>query len=199
MVNTIKNIKKKLKISRLKNNFNIGPNSFLGNCFNIDVREKRNDIVLSIGNNSFVDSTFVFEKNTGNISIGDNCHIGNSTFISINKITIEDDVTIAWGCTFYDHNSHSLDWMERKKDQEKEIDNLKNNNNIIFGKNWDTVKNEPIKICSKAWIGMNCIVLKGVTIGEGAVVAAGSVVTKDVEPWTVVGGNPATFIKRLNK
>ena len=40
------------------------------------------------------------------------------------------------------------------------------------------------------------IVLPGVTIGEGAVVAAGSVVTKDVEPWTVVGGNPARFIKK---
>ena len=40
------------------------------------------------------------------------------------------------------------------------------------------------------------IVLPGVTIGEGAVVGAGSVVTKDVEPWTVVGGNPAKFIKK---
>lgn len=47
-----------------------------------------------------------------------------------------------------------------------------------------------------AWIGARAIVLPGVTIGEGAVVAAGAVVTKDVEPWTVVGGNPAKFIKK---
>ncbi|MBW7952730.1 MAG: antibiotic acetyltransferase, partial [Chitinophagaceae bacterium] len=39
------------------------------------------------------------------------------------------------------------------------------------------------------------IILKGVTIGEGAIVAAGSVVTKDVAPYTIVGGNPAKFIK----
>ena len=44
---------------------------------------------------------------------------------------------------------------------------------------------------------MNCIILKGVTIGEGAVVAAGSVVTKDVPPYTMVGGNPARKIKDI--
>lgn len=54
----------------------------------------------------------------------------------------------------------------------------------------------PITICDGVWIGARAIVLPGVTIGEGAVVAAGAVVTKDVEPWTVVGGNPAMVVKR---
>ena len=54
----------------------------------------------------------------------------------------------------------------------------------------------PIAVGANAWIAGWSIVLPGVTIGEGAVVAAGAVVTKDVEPWTVVGGNPAKFIKR---
>ena len=44
---------------------------------------------------------------------------------------------------------------------------------------------------------MNCIILKGVTIGEGAIVGAGSVVTKDVPAWTVVAGNPAKIVKKL--
>ena len=52
----------------------------------------------------------------------------------------------------------------------------------------------PITICDGVWIGARAIILPGVIIGEGAVVAAGAVVTKDVEPWTVVGGNPAKFI-----
>lgn len=55
---------------------------------------------------------------------------------------------------------------------------------------------KPIAICDGAWVASKAIILPGVTIGEGAVVAAGAVVTKDVEPWTVVGGNPAKFIKR---
>ena len=54
----------------------------------------------------------------------------------------------------------------------------------------------PINICDGVWIGARAIILPGITIGEGAVVAAGSVVTKDVEPWNVVGGNPAKFIKK---
>ena len=53
-----------------------------------------------------------------------------------------------------------------------------------------------IVIGSCVWIATGAMVLPGVTIGDGAVVAAGSVVTKDVEPWTVVGGNPARFIKK---
>ena len=55
---------------------------------------------------------------------------------------------------------------------------------------------DPITIGSNAWVAGWSIILPGVTIGEGAVVAAGAVVTKDVEPWTVVGGNPAKFIKK---
>lgn len=53
----------------------------------------------------------------------------------------------------------------------------------------------PIMVADGVWIGARAIILPGVTIGEGAVVAAGAVVTKDVEPWTVVGGNPAKVIK----
>lgn len=54
----------------------------------------------------------------------------------------------------------------------------------------------PVNICDNVWIATGAIVLLGVTVGEGAVVAAGAVVTKDVEPWTVIAGNPAKFIKR---
>lgn len=53
----------------------------------------------------------------------------------------------------------------------------------------------PIHIGANAWVAGWSLILPGVTIGEGAVVAAGAVVTKDVAPWTVVGGNPAKFIK----
>ncbi len=51
-----------------------------------------------------------------------------------------------------------------------------------------------VTICNYVWLGSRCIILPGVTIGEGAVVAAGAVVTKDVEPYTVVGGIPAKKI-----
>ena len=55
---------------------------------------------------------------------------------------------------------------------------------------------KPIMIGDSAWVSAKSIVLPGIMIGEGAVVAAGAVVSKDAEPWTVVGGNPAKFIKK---
>lgn len=55
----------------------------------------------------------------------------------------------------------------------------------------------PIKICNNVWLGANVTVLQGVTIGEWSVVAAGAVVTKDVAPYTIVGGIPAKFIKKV--
>lgn len=57
---------------------------------------------------------------------------------------------------------------------------------------------KPVIIGADVWIGANCLILPGVTIGEGAVVAGGSVVTKDVAPFTVVAGNPARILKERN-
>lgn len=65
----------------------------------------------------------------------------------------------------------------------------------ITSTNFD-LETKPIRIMNFAWIATGATILQGVTIGAGAVVAAGAVVTKDVEPWTVVGGNPAKFIKK---
>ena len=53
----------------------------------------------------------------------------------------------------------------------------------------------PVKIGNDVWIGINAVILKGVTIGDGAVIASGAVVTKDVLPYTIVGGVPAKIIR----
>ncbi len=53
----------------------------------------------------------------------------------------------------------------------------------------------PVSIGSDVWIGVNCIIMGGVTIGNGAIIAAGSIVTKDVPPYAIVGGTPAKVIK----
>ncbi|PSC71458.1 Maltose O-acetyltransferase [Micractinium conductrix] len=55
----------------------------------------------------------------------------------------------------------------------------------------------PVKIGNDVWLGGGCLILPGVTVGDGATVAGGAVVTKDVEPNTLVGGNPARLIRRL--
>lgn len=58
-----------------------------------------------------------------------------------------------------------------------------------------TLITAPITICDNAWVAVNALIGMGVTIGEGAVVGAGACVFKDVEPWMIVGGNPAKVLK----
>lgn len=60
-----------------------------------------------------------------------------------------------------------------------------------------TGRNDSIVVEDSVWIGANVTILLGVTVGQGSIVAAGAVVTKDVEPYTVVGGIPARFIKNV--
>lgn len=68
-------------------------------------------------------------------------------------------------------------------------------NVLSFGESREAGSKGDIVVKDDVWIGTNAIICSGVTIGQGAIVAAGAVVTKDVEPYAIVGGNPAHFIK----
>lgn len=151
--------------------------------------------------NSVLSCRIVLERNVGRVTVGSDSYIGGSQIICAHQIDIGSNVLVSWGCTVVDHDSHSLNWRDRAEDVRKWREGL-----LTGGlekaselKNWDVVEMSPIKIEDKVWLGMNVTVLKGVTIGEGSVVAAGSMVTKDVPPWTLVAGNPARVIKELAK
>lgn len=185
-----------LQSQRLGKYFKLGKKSAFNPLYNLTLRKTAdNKIFLEIGENSLIEGKFVFEKETGEVKIGDRVFIGGGTnFICISSINIGDDVMFSWGCTVIDNDAHSLIWEERKDDVADWIKGI-NENQVGKYKSWSNVKSAPIYIGNKAWIGFNAIILKGVTIGEGAVVAAGSVVTKDVPDYAVVAGNPAVIIK----
>lgn len=114
----------------------------------------------------------------GSITIGDRCGISNATLFSQCRIVMEDDVFIGGGCCIYDTDFHSVKLDERLED----IGALR----------------APVLIKRGAWLGGHCIILKGVTIGENAVVGAGSVVTKDIPANEIWAGNPARFIRAVD-
>lgn len=156
---------------------------------------------LVLGTDSVLDGSLILERDdVGSIRLGDRVHLGGRTkLISIDSIVIEDDVTLAWDCTVYDHDSHPLAWEDRAADTPREIEDWKAGRSPIAGKDWSKVRHAPIRICRRAWLGFGVTVLKGVTIGEGAVVGAMSVVTRDVPPYAVVAGNPARIVRMLER
>ena len=106
------------------------------------------------------------------LNIGERVFINwGLTTVSTGGVTIEDDVQIAPNVALLTANHDYDDLM------------------ILHCK--------PIRICRRAWIGEGAKIMPGVTVGEYSVVASGSVVTKDVQPHTLVGGNPAKVIKKL--
>ena len=144
--------------------------------------------ILEIGEGSIVEGSLVSERDGACIVIGRNTFIGGSLLASALRIEVGDDVLISWGCNIVDHNSHAIGWKLRQHDVRDWYRGKKD---------WADVLIEAVKIGNKSWIGLNVIILKGVEVGEGAVVAAGSVVTKNVPPWTVAAGNPAKVIREI--
>lgn len=143
---------------------------------------------ITIADNSIIECFLVTDRSPAEIRIGARTFIGRSRLIAAHSIAIGDDVLISWDVTIVDHDSHALDFALRAQDV------------VEWGegrKDWQHVPVAPVTVHDKVWIGFGATILKGITIGEGAVVAAKSVVTKDVPPWTLVGGSPARVIRTL--
>ena len=100
------------------------------------------------------------------------------------KLKIGNYVSIAENVTFILSGGHFIDTFTTYPFK-----------TMCFNKENETLCKGPIKVCDDVWIGYGATILSGVTIGQGAIIAAGSVVVKDVEPYSVVGGNPAKLIK----
>lgn len=102
--------------------------------------------------------------------MADDVSVGDCTEIHVGEsVHIGSGTLIAWDCCVMDRDYHCIDGIKEHT--------------------------APINIGENVWIGCNAIILKGVTIGDGAVVGAGAVVTHDIPAHTMVAGNPARVIK----
>ena len=166
--------KNKIKISGNNNILYIGKNSLLRDS-NIFI--KGNNNIIYIGDDCVVNNTSIILDNEGSeIRIGNKTSIAKVQIVSLEPYKIE----IGENCML------SYDIEIRNTDSHK-----------IYDKNTNERINEgsSINIGNHVWLGMRAIILKGVTIGDNSIVAAGSIVTKDVKANTIVSGNPAKQIK----
>lgn len=115
------------------------------------------------------------------IVIGNDVYLGYATLFSCaDLIVIGNRALIAERVTIFDNNNHPLDPIARARNLPVEKENI-----------------APVKIEDDVWIGAGATILKGVTVGYGAVIATNAVVTHDVPPLTVVAGNPARVVKKI--
>ena len=152
------------------------------------------DSNVKLGENCLIGKRTIIEKNV---------EIGDFTYFNSNKywITIESNVKIGSFCSIapgvhIGAGNHEYKYVTTHpilfdKYYEKKLNLLPNKQKAQGLKDKDKVT----KIGNDVWIGLNAIIKRGITIGNGAIIAAGSVVVKDVPDYAIVGGNPAKIIK----
>jgi acetyltransferase-like isoleucine patch superfamily enzyme len=116
------------------------------------------------------------DNNIGKIIIGSYCSIAPNVSMFLNENHRYD-----WVTTYPFGHLHKNTFNNYNKDQKFLYSMSKGNGDIIIG--------------NDVWLGMNVTIMSGVTIGDGAVIAANSHIIKNVEPYSIIGGNPAKFIK----
>jgi len=127
---------------------------------------------LMLGDVKFGDDVRIRIGPVGRLEIGDYTFLNDRTEVHCKKhVSIGSYCLIAWGVTIMDTDYHGIGTSPRQS--------------------------LPTIIEEGVWIGNNAIITKGITLGRGCVVATGSVVVKDVPPFTIVGGNPAKVIKEI--
>jgi acetyltransferase-like isoleucine patch superfamily enzyme len=146
---------------------------------------------ISVGARTLIDGELLVHDYGGEIAIGEACYVGPGTRIwSGDHLRIGDHVFVAHNVTITDTNAHQIDALERAEHYQRTVVEAR-----PFEKG--SIESAPVVIGDHAWINFNAAILKGVTIGEGAIIGAGSVVTKDVPPYVLCAGNPARVIREL--
>lgn len=129
-------------------------------------------------------------NNKGSINVGDYVFMNYVTMRIDYDLRIGSNNFFGPGVKLWDTNNHPISFRERKRQS------IEMAYDFPLSKSYES-KGNSIIIGNNVWIGMDVLILGGVKIGDGAIVAAGSIVTKDVKEYTMVAGSPAKYIKEI--
>lgn len=180
------------RVIRQARNIELGENAKITEFAHITI----NVGSIAIGENSIISCAVnMYPHNKDcKLKIGKDCYIGDHSRIWCAKsINIGDRVLIAHNVNIFDTTTYPIDKVIRYKHART---HLTSGMPLI---KYETMFEDPVSIGNDVWIGCNSIILKGVTIGEGCIIQAGSVVLKDCRPNCIYGGNPAELIMDLSK
>jgi acetyltransferase-like isoleucine patch superfamily enzyme len=141
-------------------------------------------IGLKVGSNVTIWRASLAAEENGFIEIGNYSYITNASLVCSERISIGERVFIAGGVTIVDSDFHPIAPAARLMDTIA-LSTIGNRSSR------PQIKSMPVNIENDVWIGFNATILKGVTVGEGAIISPGALVLEDVSPGITVAGNPA--------
>lgn len=175
----------------LPENIKVGSGCFMERRSSFHRFRSEQPVGLSLGANvtAYTWTEFNIDPE-GQVTVGDDSVLVGAIFMCSDRITIGKRVVISYHVTIADSDFHPLDLEARR------LDAIANAPGGDRSKR-PPIESRPVVIEDDAWIGIGAIVLKGVHIGQGARVAAGSVVTRDVPAGATVAGNPARIVTEV--
>ena len=192
LYHALMNAQKREMIKRIRNNSNaqIGENVQFGTTFSISNSKAK----IIVGDNTWIYANInIFPHNDDcELIIGKDCYIGDNSRLWVSKkIIIGDRSLIAHNVNIFDTTTHPTD-----KNIRYEHECVVKTQGMPMHK-YQTIEEQPVIIGQDVWIGCNCVIMKGVNIGDGTIIGAGSVVTKDIPAGVMAAGNPAKVIKTI--
>jgi acetyltransferase-like isoleucine patch superfamily enzyme len=177
---------------RVPENVTVDPEAYLETTYSFQLFRSQAADAVRIGRGSSIYLGVMFDVGTlGRVSIGDFTLINGARIICDAEVSIGDYCLISWNTVFMDTRRLPQNAVARRRELE-----------LVSTREPRRFETEtpaqPIRIDRNVWIGFDACVLPGVTIGEGAVIGARSVVVEDVPPFSVAVGNPARVIRKLD-
>jgi acetyltransferase-like isoleucine patch superfamily enzyme len=178
---------------RVPENVQVHETAYLETSYSFELFESRHDQAIEIGSASSIYLGVMFDLGqNARVKIGNYVLMNGARIVCDSEITIGDYSLISWNVVLMDTYRLPLDPAKRRIALQQAATRFPR-------RPFSEVSATPIHIGANVWIGFDCCILPGVTIGEGAVVGARSVVAADVPAYSVAVGNPARVIRKLER